>query len=108
MLGLAEVVKDLRSELYSAMAVAGGEPLRFELGEIELELSVAVSREAGGSGKVRFWVIDLGAEAKAGSNSIQTLRLKLLPIVDETGRAPQISGGAVPGEGTGASPDQRD
>lgn len=37
------------------------EDLRFEVGPVELELTVAVSEEAGSNAKVRFWVIELGA-----------------------------------------------
>jgi Trypsin-co-occurring domain 2 len=32
---------------------------------VELALTVAVSREAGSSAKVRFWVVELGADATA-------------------------------------------
>lgn len=101
MLPLAEVVQNLRSELYSAMASSAEEPLQFDLGDIELELTVAVSREGSGSGKVRFWVVDLGAEGKVGSGSTQRLTLKLTPRVVATGRAPHIAGATLFEEGTG-------
>lgn len=101
MLRLADVVRDLRSELYDAMQSSEDEPLQFELGDIELELSVGVSREAGVGGKVRFWVIELGGERKSGGSTTQRLTLKLSPRLIATGRPPTISGDAFPSEGTG-------
>ncbi|MFI0217670.1 trypco2 family protein [Streptomyces lydicus] len=48
------------------MAAGEGEDLRFALGPVQLELSFSVQRDAGTSGKVKFWVVELGADAKAG------------------------------------------
>ena len=53
---LAQVISRLREELNAAMREGEGEDLRFELGPVELELTVAVSKEAGPNTKVRFWV----------------------------------------------------
>lgn len=53
----AQVIGQLRQELSAAMREGEGEDLRFELGPVELELTVAVSREAGPNAKVRFWVV---------------------------------------------------
>ena len=53
---MAQVISQLRQELSVAMREGEGEELRFELGPVELELTVAVSKEAGPNAKVRFWV----------------------------------------------------
>jgi hypothetical protein len=45
-LELASVVRQLRAELNEAMDAAEGERLRFELGPVELSLTVTVGREA--------------------------------------------------------------
>jgi hypothetical protein len=42
---LAQVIGQLRREL--SVAMREGEDLRFELGPVELELTIAVSKEAG-------------------------------------------------------------
>jgi len=60
---LASVIRDLRDELERAIAAGEGEQLRFELGPIELEATVAVERSDGASGKVRFWVAEGGLHA---------------------------------------------
>jgi hypothetical protein len=45
-LELASVLRELRAELNEAMGDAEGERLRFELGPVELSLTVTVGREA--------------------------------------------------------------
>ena len=98
MLELADVVEELRAELTRAMAAGEGQPLRFEVEDVELELTVGVEREASGKGGVRFWVFELGAEARQQSASTQTVTLTLRPKVAATGEAAAIAGEAVAGE----------
>ena len=74
---LAQVISQLRQELSAAMREGEGEDLRFELGPVELELTVAVSKEAGPNAKVRFWVVELGADAKVASQATQRITLTL-------------------------------
>ena len=61
---LARVIKDLRSELLGAVASGKSQPLdlQFRLKPIELELKLAVTRDAGVNGGVKFWVLDIGAK----------------------------------------------
>ena len=81
--------------------------MRFELGPVELEVSVALTKEAGGDGKVKFWVVEFGAAGKAGSSSTQRITLTLHPRLTEeeaakeppmTTRTAYVSGGKVEGE----------
>jgi hypothetical protein len=101
MLELAEVVQNLRSELYDAMATSVGETLQFEVGDVQLELSIAVTKEGGVSGKIRFYVVELGGEGTLGESSTQKLTLNLTPRLITTGRAPVVSGDTVNGESAG-------
>lgn len=96
MIELAELIRRLRAELVEAMAVSEGEVLRFALGSVDLELSVAVQREAHGSGKLRFWVAELGADAGQGRTDTQLIRLRLDPQLRGNG-AP--TGVLIDGEG---------
>jgi len=89
---LAQVIGQLRRELSSAMRDGESEDLRFELGPVELELSVAVSKEAGPNARVRFWVIELGAEATVSSQATQRITLTLDPRQREVSGKPLISG----------------
>ena len=78
-LELASVIRQLRAELNEAMDDAEGERLRFELGPVELSLTVTVGREATPGAKVRFWVIEAGADAKISREAVQDIKLVLSP-----------------------------
>lgn len=95
---LAQVIGQLRRELSAAMREGEGEDLRFELGSVELELTVAVSKEAGPNAKVRFWVIELGAEGKIASQASQRITLTLDPRRRGIAGKPLISGSEQAGE----------
>lgn len=100
---LAELVRQLRQELRAAAAegAQAGDALQFEVGPVEVEATVAVSREGGAHGKVRFWVVEAGADGKAARSTTQRLKLTLHPKAvaqDGTTRSPLISGDEVDGE----------
>jgi hypothetical protein len=104
-LELASVVRQLRAELNEAMDDAQGERLRFELGPIELSLTVTVGREATPGAKIRFWVVEAGADAKVSRESAQEIKLVLTPQdmgappgPDGKPAAVVIEGKPVPGE----------
>ncbi len=95
---LTQVIGQLRQELSAAMREGEGEDLRFELGPVQLELTVAVSREAGANAKVRFWVIELGADGKVASQATQKITLTLDPRRRGAVGKPLISGSEQTGE----------
>lgn len=78
------------------MAEGEDEELRFALGPIELELSVSVERDAAVNGKVKFWVAELGADARTGNANTQTVRLALEPRLAGSGtpHSPVLISGA--------------
>jgi hypothetical protein len=103
---LAEVIRQLRVELENARTAAEGEDLQFELGPIDLEVIVGLEAVGGAEAKVRFWVVELGGDARATSTSTQRIKLTLSPTAG--GRAlsgggdrrvsAYVSGGEVAGE----------
>ncbi|MGD0606451.1 MAG: trypco2 family protein [Streptosporangiaceae bacterium] len=95
---LAELIGQLRAELTKAMDAGDGAELRFELGPVELELTVAVNKEANPGAKVRFWVVELGAEGSVASQSGQRIKLTLDPRLSEEPGRPLISGAEQAGE----------
>ena len=102
---LASLIRQLRSELNEAMTDGDGERLRFALGPVQVSLSVTVGKEAGPAGKVRFWVIEAGADAKMSHESIQEIKLVLDPVdtqaptgPDGKAAGPLIMGDGMPGE----------
>jgi hypothetical protein len=98
MIELAEVIGELRRELQQAMRAGEGEPLQFELGPVELEVTVAVEKGVGGGAKVRFWVIELGGDAKATQATTQRIKLALQPRLTSSGEKVVIAGDEAPRE----------
>lgn len=82
MIELASVIRDLREELEQAVVASEGKRLRFELGTIELELSVALERTGHAGAKVQFWVVGSGADATVNATSTQLIKLALRPTLE--------------------------
>ena len=96
---LAAVIGQLREELSKAAKAGAGDEFRFEVGPIELELTVAVSKDAGPNAKVKFWVAELGADARLNSTNTQKIKLTLDPRrAGEPDKRPEISGKDSDGE----------
>jgi hypothetical protein len=73
LLPLGEAVRSLRAQIVEAAAIGSNDPLRFELGPIELEFSVVATREGSGGGKIEFKVWGIGATVE-GSGTIASER----------------------------------
>ncbi|MFG3656627.1 trypco2 family protein [Streptomyces sp. NPDC047706] len=101
MVELAEMIRELRHELNSALAGGGDGPVRFELGPVEIEATVAVGRTGGAGGKVRFWVVEAGGETQAESSRTHRICLTLQPKLvapDGTHHGVLVTGAEVEGE----------
>jgi len=95
-LELSAVVRELRRELDRASREAEGERIQFGLGPIELEVTVMVTEEASATGRVKFWVVEAGADGKDIEAKTHRVKLTLQPTRD--GRPFEISGQAREGE----------
>jgi hypothetical protein len=82
-LELASVIRELRAELNQALDDAQGERIVFELGPVEVSFTVTVGREGSPGAKVRFWVVEAGADAKVSRESVQEIKLVLTPAIPE-------------------------
>jgi len=94
MVELREFIRELRSELQEARTEGTGEPLQFELGPVQLELSVAVTEGGEGEAKVRFWVVELGGGGKMSQEATQRMTLTLHPKLAATGGTVTVTGAA--------------
>lgn len=66
---------------------------------MELELTVGIDKEAKPGAKVKFWVLEVGAETTLRSTSTQRIKLVLDPRhAAAPERRPMISGTEMPGE----------
>jgi hypothetical protein len=99
MIELADVISELRAELDRARLAAEGSALRFGLGPVELEVTVALGREGKAGGKIKFWVAEVNAEGKLSSTSTQRIKLTLNPTLDAAADAE-----AQPAAAAGVSP----
>ncbi|GCD99270.1 trypco2 family protein [Embleya hyalina] len=88
---LTAVIRDLRAELEAAVTAADGAALLFELGPIELEVSVAVERSATAGANVQFWVVEASGEGKVGSTGTQRINLSLTPRLNPGRATPLVS-----------------
>ena len=83
MIELAELIADLRDELTRAVAAVNPDGLRFALGPVGLEVSVAVTKEAKPGAKVKFVVVEVGAEASVSRMVTQKITLTLQPTMSD-------------------------
>ncbi|MFJ7909555.1 trypco2 family protein [Kitasatospora sp. NPDC096204] len=100
MIELAELIGELRRELNTAIATGEGQAVRFELGTVDLELTIAVEKAAGANGKVKFWVAEAGADGKLTHSQTQKIKIPLKPVLvsDDYRGEVLVSGDAVLGE----------
>ena len=76
---LADAIGELRSELQTAMEQGKDEELKFRLGDVELEFHIGVTKEAGGGGGIKFWLVSLEAKGSIGTVQTQKIKLTLKP-----------------------------
>ncbi len=91
-MGLADAVRELRRELIEAMQDGVDEPLRFELGPIEIEFALTLRRNGEGSVGANFAVVSFGGKAGVSTDALHRLKLTLTPQEVETGRPARIAG----------------
>ncbi|MWA08218.1 trypco2 family protein [Streptomyces sp. BA2] len=85
-IGLAEALRALQEELAAAELEAAGQPVRLHVETINLDLQVAVtnSREAGGG--ARFWVLSADGKAARDTAVTHTVSLQLKAETPTGGR----------------------
>jgi hypothetical protein len=109
-LGLVELIRALRSELFEAAQAGGGSELIFDVGPIDLDLEVAVTKGGKGNVGVQFWVFTASGGGSYQSAHTQKLHLQLTPkarsgtdwVVNDTGTGLPVQG-RRPGAPSGAS-----
>ncbi|MFE3033853.1 trypco2 family protein [Streptomyces canus] len=98
MIELSEVIGELRRELDEAMTAGAGQRLRFQLGPVELEATVAMERSGGAGAKVRFWVVDTSVDGRIAHTATHRVTLTLNPVLSGQHGPPEIVGGEAHGE----------
>jgi NTP-dependent ternary system trypsin peptidase co-occuring protein len=90
-LELVQAIDALRAQLTAAVERSRGQRVQFELGEVEIEFTVSLSRDAKAEGGVKIWVLSLGASGARSSAAVQRLKVTLKPTDTHTGQSPQIA-----------------
>lgn len=75
-ISLSEAIASLRAELQQAMDEGVGQPLRFLVSSIDVELEVALTTKMSGKASAGLWKV-LTAEAGAEHGRSRTHRIKL-------------------------------
>lgn len=83
---LADAVQAVRDELITAAGRATGQEVVFELGDIELEFTVELRKEAGGGLKVKAYVLEAGADGRAGRTRTHRVAVTLKALDARTGQ----------------------
>ncbi len=84
---LRDAIRALRTEIMEAAEEASSQPVRFELGSIEMEFQVVAKKEKAGDAKFSFHI--LGAEAAIGGSGrgaderTQKVKLVLSPVLEK-------------------------
>lgn len=76
---LATAVRLLRSEIETAIVAAAEEDVLFDVGQIELEFQVAVTKGGKGEAGAKFWVVSVGGEVTYSRELTHTIKLTLIP-----------------------------
>lgn len=88
---LADAVAAVRDGLLTATADGSGSPLRFALGDIHMEFTVELRREARARGGVKAWIVDAGAEAARTAARTHKVAFTLKPLDAATGTGWRIA-----------------
>jgi hypothetical protein len=88
--GLPETIEALRAELRTAIAQGEDQDIQFPVGQVELQFQVGITREGTVDGKLKVWVLELGAGGSYARESVQTVTLTLESPVDPQGRPVKV------------------
>ncbi|MFI8437196.1 trypco2 family protein [Streptomyces sp. NPDC079020] len=87
---LADAVESIRNQLVEAATRATGLPLAFAVGDIQMEFTLELRKEAKAGGRVKAWVVEAGADASRATGRTHKVSLTLTPRNAVTGEAWEI------------------
>lgn len=87
---LADAVTSIRNQLIDAATRATDHPVSFAVGDIQMEFTLELRREAKAGGKVKAWVVEAGTDAALSSGRTHKVAFTLTPRNAVTGEAWEI------------------
>jgi len=94
---VADLIYQLRGDLFRAAESGRGRDPKFVVGPVELELAVVVDSSRSRGGKASLWVVDVSAQGQRSTQTTHRIKLTLQPVGPD-GKPSQISGPPVDGE----------
>ena len=88
---LVSAVQALRAQITEAAATDAHSDIRFQVGPIELEFTVALTRDNSVKGGVKAWVVTADADVRRSTAETHRVKLNLTPVSASTGTSPEIS-----------------
>jgi Trypsin-co-occurring domain 2 len=82
-LDLADAVGLLRDQVAEAQQRAAGQPVRFALGEVTVELEVELERTGGLGGGLRWGVVSADARGERSRRSAHRVTVTMTPRLDD-------------------------
>ncbi|MFI6644498.1 trypco2 family protein [Streptomyces sp. NPDC050504] len=82
---LADAIASLRDQLVEAAGRTAGQPVAFEVGDIQMEFALELRKEVKGGVKVKAWVVEAGTDAGASSARTHRVAFTLKPRDTTTG-----------------------
>jgi Trypsin-co-occurring domain 2 len=97
---LADAVEAVRNELILAMERAHDQRVTFQVGAVEMEFTVALTRDAGLNGGINVGVVTIGGKGGLSQQETQKVKVTLTPVDTETGEHPVVNSSmsAIPPE----------
>ncbi|MDG9685857.1 hypothetical protein QC334_24525 [Streptomyces sp. DH18] len=87
---LADAVASIRNQLIDAATRATDHPVSFAVGDIQMEFTLELRREAKAGGKVKAWVVEAGTDAARTTGRTHKVAFTLTPRNAATGEAWEI------------------
>ncbi|QNG36299.1 hypothetical protein F1C76_06575 [Geodermatophilaceae bacterium NBWT11] len=78
-LGLSDALEGLREELEQAWVNSRGARVRFRAEKVTVKVEALARTDTKAGGKVRWWLIEAGADRSSAGQATQTLELTLTP-----------------------------
>jgi hypothetical protein len=82
-LSLSDAIESIRSELAAAQRKGEQADLKFEVGEIELELEIVAELGASAGAETKWWVVAAKTDASYKESKKQKIMIKLKPTKDD-------------------------
>ena len=87
---LSKAIENLREELAAATQAGKGADIRFDVGEVQLEIELEAETTGGANAEVNWWVLTGSLNAGKASTARHKLTISMSPV-DAAGKPLKVS-----------------